>query len=63
MNRRGTRSEIAFHPAEVERALVTGGRLVAALVDRERARIAEIERGVLFKDEIDETLKRKGVLS
>lgn len=38
-------------------------RLVAALVDRERARIAEIERGVLFKDEIDETLKRKGVLS
>ena len=38
-------------------------RLVAALVDRERARIAEIERGVLFKDEIDETLRRKGVLS
>jgi regulator of RNase E activity RraA len=37
-------------------------RLVAALVDRERARIAEIERGVLFKDEIDETLRRKGVL-
>lgn len=38
-------------------------RLVAALVDRERTRIAEIERGVLFKDEIDETLRRKGVLS
>ena len=38
-------------------------RLVAALVDRERARIAEIDRGVLFKGEIDETLKRKGVLS
>jgi regulator of RNase E activity RraA len=38
-------------------------RLVGALVDRERARIAEIDAGVLFKGEIDETLKRKGVLS
>ena len=37
--------------------------LVAALVERERARIAEIDRGVLFKDEINETLKKKGVLS
>ena len=37
--------------------------LVAALVERERARVAEIDRGVLFKDEIDETLKKKGVLS
>jgi regulator of RNase E activity RraA len=37
--------------------------LVAALVERERARIAEIDAGVLFKDEINETLKKKGVLS
>jgi regulator of RNase E activity RraA len=37
--------------------------LVAALVEREHARIAEIDRGVLFKDEINETLKKKGVLS
>ena len=36
--------------------------LVAALVERERARIAEIDRGVLFKDEINETLRKKGVL-
>jgi regulator of RNase E activity RraA len=38
-------------------------RFVAALVERERARIAEIDRGLLFKDEINETLKKKGVLS
>ena len=37
-------------------------RLTAALVDRERARIAEIGAGVLFKDEINETLRKKGVL-
>jgi len=37
--------------------------LVAALVDRERARVAEIDRGLLFKEEINETLKKKGVLS
>jgi regulator of RNase E activity RraA len=37
--------------------------LVTALVERERARIAEIDNGVLFKDEINETLKKKGVLS
>ena len=37
--------------------------LVAALVERERVRIAEIDRGVLFKDEINETLRKKGVLT
>ena len=37
-------------------------QLVSALVDREKARIAEIDRGVLFKDEINDTLKKKGVL-
>jgi hypothetical protein len=37
-------------------------RLTAALVERERARIAEINAGVLFKDEINETLRKKGVL-
>jgi regulator of RNase E activity RraA len=36
--------------------------LVAALVERERARIAEIDSGILFKDEIDETLRKRGVL-
>jgi len=38
-------------------------RLTAALVERERSRIAEIDAGVLFKDEINETLRKKGVLS
>jgi regulator of RNase E activity RraA len=36
--------------------------LVTALIERERKRIAEITAGVLFKGEIDETLKKKGVL-
>ena len=37
-------------------------RLTAALVERERARIAEIDAGVLFNGEINETLRKKGVL-
>ena len=37
--------------------------LVIQLVERERARIAEINSGVLFKDEINETLRKKGVLT
>ncbi len=36
--------------------------LVRTLVARERARIAEIDRGVLFKPEIDETLRKRGVI-
>ena len=36
--------------------------LVAALVQREQTRIAEIDRGELFKAEINDTLKKKGVL-
>ncbi|MFC1661705.1 RraA family protein [Gemmatimonadota bacterium] len=35
---------------------------VRALEDRERKRIAAIQAGELFKDEIDETLRAKGVL-
>lgn len=38
-------------------------QLVAALVERERTRIAEIDKGVLFKDEINDTLRKKGVLT
>lgn len=38
-------------------------KLVQVLVERERARIAEIDSGMLFKDEINETLRKKGVLS
>jgi regulator of RNase E activity RraA len=37
-------------------------RLTIALVERERARIAEIDAGGLFKEEINETLRKKGVL-
>ena len=36
--------------------------LVATLVQREQKRIAEIDRGELFKAEINDTLKKKGVL-
>ena len=36
--------------------------LVAQLMDRERKRIAEITAGGLFKAEIDETLRKKGVI-
>jgi regulator of RNase E activity RraA len=35
---------------------------VQALEEREGKRIAEIEGGELFKAEIDETLRRRGVL-
>jgi hypothetical protein len=31
-------------------------------VNRERARVAEIEGGLLFKAEIDETLRKRGVI-
>lgn len=35
---------------------------VNALMDRERARIAEIKAGVLYKAEIDDALRKKGVI-
>ena len=37
--------------------------LVRQLCDRERARIAEIRSGTLFRPEIDEALKKKGVIA
>jgi 4-hydroxy-4-methyl-2-oxoglutarate aldolase len=37
-------------------------RLVQELMERETARIAEIQRGVLYKAEIDESLRKKGVI-
>ncbi|MDB4892724.1 MAG: demethylmenaquinone methyltransferase [Gemmatimonadetes bacterium] len=37
--------------------------LVLALVAREQKRVAEIDAGVLFKGEIDEILKKRGVIS
>jgi regulator of RNase E activity RraA len=36
--------------------------LVDALVKREQARIAEIQRGVLYRPEIDDALRKKGVI-
>jgi len=36
--------------------------LVRALIARERQRMDEIDQGVLFKAEIDETLRKRGVL-
>jgi len=38
-------------------------RLVSALVERERKRVAEIVAGGLFKAEINDTLIKKGVLA
>ena len=37
-------------------------QLVQQLLDRERARVAEIRSGSLFKTEIDESLRKKGVI-
>ena len=36
--------------------------LVHALMAREKARIAEIGAGVLYKPEIDDSLRKKGVI-
>jgi regulator of RNase E activity RraA len=37
-------------------------KLVAALMDREAKRIAEIKGGVVFKPDIDETLRKHGII-
>jgi len=37
-------------------------RLVTALIEREEGRVVEIKAGTLFKGEIDETLRKKGVV-
>ena len=37
--------------------------LVARLMDREMKRIAEIDAGTIFKAEIDDTLRKKGVIA
>ena len=36
--------------------------LVHALIERETTRVAEIRSGVLFRAEIDESLRKKGVI-
>jgi hypothetical protein len=37
-------------------------RLAIALMEREQARLAEIDKGVLVKPEIDETLRRLKII-
>jgi regulator of RNase E activity RraA len=37
--------------------------LVTQLIDRERARVQEIQSGKLFRPDVDETLRKKGVIS
>ena len=37
--------------------------LVTQLMARERARIAEIHAGTLFRPDVDEALRKKGVIS
>jgi regulator of RNase E activity RraA len=55
----GDEDGVVVIPREEAREVL---QLVTVLVDREQARIAEIDRGVLFKEEINDTLKKKGVL-
>jgi regulator of RNase E activity RraA len=55
----GDEDGVVVIPREEARDVI---QLVNALVEREKKRIAEIDRGVLFKDEINDTLKKKGVL-
>ncbi|MGH7615650.1 MAG: RraA family protein [Gemmatimonadaceae bacterium] len=50
---------VAVIPRDVAEQVLTG---VDALMSRERARIAEIKSGVLYKAEIDDWLRKKGVI-
>jgi regulator of RNase E activity RraA len=55
----GDEDGIAVVPRELAAATI---ELVGQLMDRERKRIAEIAAGQLFKTEIDDTLRNKGVI-
>jgi regulator of RNase E activity RraA len=56
----GDADGVVVVPREDARAVLA---LVLALVEREKARIAEIDSGVLFKGEINDILKKRGVLA
>lgn len=55
----GDEGGVAVVPCEQAEQVL---RLVEELMTRETARIAEIQRGVLYKSEIDESLRKKGVI-
>jgi regulator of RNase E activity RraA len=55
----GDRDGVAVVPRG-EAALILD--LVRQLMDRERARVAEIRGGVLFRPDVDESLRKKGVI-
>lgn len=55
----GDRDGVAVVPRDHAREVLD---LVRELVKRESLRVAEIERGGLFKPDIDEALRRKGVI-
>jgi regulator of RNase E activity RraA len=55
----GDRDGVAVVPCG-EAALILD--LVRQLMDRERARVAEIRGGTLFRPEIDDSLRKKGVI-
>jgi hypothetical protein len=38
-------------------------RLVEELMDRERKRVAEIDQGMLIRADVDELLRKKGVIA
>lgn len=56
----GDADGVVVVPREDARAVLA---LVLALVEREKARIAEIDTGLLFKGEINDILKKRGVLT
>jgi len=55
----GDKDGVAVVPRDDAEAVAT---LVGELMARESARIAEIGRGVLYRAEIDESLRKKGVI-
>jgi 4-hydroxy-4-methyl-2-oxoglutarate aldolase len=55
----GDKDGIAVVPRDDAETILS---LVGDLMAREQARVAEIERGVLYRAEIDESLRKKGVI-
>ena len=55
----GDQDGVAVVPREHAAEVI---ELVRALMEKERQRVAEIEAGVHFKAEIDDALRKKGVI-
>jgi 4-hydroxy-4-methyl-2-oxoglutarate aldolase len=55
----GDQDGVSVIPRESAEAVLQG---VAALLERERTRVAEIAKGVLVKPDVDETLRKHGII-